>query len=293
VDFEPTEDQRAITEAVSRIVRARAGAKRARELLTAGAYDHELAAALKDAGFVGVAAAAGALGAVLALEEIARQGALVAYGASALVAPGIGRELASPLAVAVAGDHGPVRYGAHARTLLVVGEGPARVRPLAPGDARPVGSSFAFPLAHVPQDGGEALDDATSMRVCAWWRVAVAAEIVGTASAALDLTLAHVKERHQFGRPIGAFQALQHRLAECTVLLEGSRWLARESAWLGAPPEQAELAATHAAATAKRVFQEAHQMHGAMGLTREHDLYLWSTRLPVLWVELAASGTRS
>jgi alkylation response protein AidB-like acyl-CoA dehydrogenase len=97
-----------------------------------------------------------------------------------------------------------------------------------------------------------------------------------------------VKERRQFGRPLGAFQALQHRLAECTVLALGARWIALEAAFLRADAARAELAATQAAVAAKRVFREAHQLHGAMGLTREHDLFLWSTRLPALGVEVAA-----
>ncbi len=69
-------------------------------------------------------------------------------------------------------------------------------------------------------------------------------------SAALRLTVDHTRERKQFGRPIGSFQAVQHRLAELAVLVEGARWLALEAAFLGAPDDAADLALTHACVAA-------------------------------------------
>ncbi len=289
MDFELAEEQRAIVEAAETLLRRQAGAKRARLLAANGAYDHELAAVLAEAGFSDVArgedARAGVLQAALVLEAVAREAALVDYGASALVAPAVTRErLESPIALVRAGDDGPVRYGAIAKTLLVLDGDSVRVRRLSPGDARPVPSNFGYPLARVPSDGGDRLDGAGA-RMHAAWNVALTAEIAGTMRAALDLTVDHLKTRVQFGKPLGAFQALQHRLAECAVFLEGTCWLAREAAWRCGDVEHAALAVTHASTAAKRIFHEAHQLHGAMGLTREHDLYLWSMRLPVLWLE--------
>jgi alkylation response protein AidB-like acyl-CoA dehydrogenase len=305
MDFELTEEQRAIAESVTRLLRQHAGPKRARVLVAAAGYDHELAAALQNAGFVGVMSGhddtsrgAGALSAALVLETIARHAGLVAYGASALVAPlvlrerlagdGADAELAGPVALATADTRGPVRFGAHARTLLLLDGDIVRVRRLSPGDARPVPSNFGFPMAYVATSGGDTLGGGAAERMRASWRVALAAEIAGTMRVALDMTVEHVKQRSQFGRPLGAFQALQHRLAECAVLVEASYWLALESAWLGATAEHADLAFEYAASAAKRVFHEAHQMHGAMGLTREHDLCLWSMRLPALSIEGAS-----
>ena len=63
--------------------------------------------------------------------------------------------------------------------------------------------------------------------------IALALELVGSMRAALDLTVAHVSDRLQFGRPIGSFQAVQHGLAKCAVAVEGARWLAYEAAWSG------------------------------------------------------------
>ena len=104
-------------------------------------------------------------------------------------------------------------------------------------------------------------------------------------SAALDTTLEHVKQRRQFGRAIGSFQAVQHRLAECAVLVEGSRWLLYEAAARDAEAEAAATAAAHATAAANRVFAETHQLSGAMGFTREHDLHVFSMRLQILRLE--------
>ncbi len=123
----------------------------------------------------------------------------------------------------------------------------------------------------------------------AWWRVALAAEAVGTMAAALDVTVDYVKKRRQFGRAIGSFQAVQHRLAECAVLVEGSRWLAFEAAALDAGEEAAAIAAAHASDAAARVFADTHQLSGAMGFTREHDLHVFSMRLQVLRLELGGA----
>ena len=108
--------------------------------------------------------------------------------------------------------------------------------------------------------------------------------------AALDLTIRHVTERHQFGRPLGANQALQHRLAELHVGVEGARWLARHAAATGARPEDAAIAAAHASAVAEALTRETHQLTGAMGLTEEYDLFLWTMRLPALRLELGGVG---
>jgi alkylation response protein AidB-like acyl-CoA dehydrogenase len=110
--------------------------------------------------------------------------------------------------------------------------------------------------------------------------------MAGAMRAAVERALTHVQQRHQFGRPIGSFQALQHRLATLHVAVEGTRWLALEAAWHGAPAARAATAAAHAAAAAALVFRETHQMNGAIGFTREHELCVHSLRLQTLRVEL-------
>jgi len=285
--IEPTETQQAISSAVTTLLERHAGPSRARTVIARGGYDHELDDALGAAGFSDIARRTGALDAALVAELVARHAGVVAFGATALVAPGALRESPrGPIAIARAEDPGPVRFGAQARTLIVLDGAGARLRALRDGEAEPVASGFGFPMARVKRDGGDRLDDKMAERARAWWQVALAAETAGTMRAALDRTIAHVRGREQFGKPIGAFQAVQHRLAECTVLVEATRLLALEAAWLGAPSRAATSAATYAGLAAKRVFHEAHQLHGAMGLTREHDLHVWSMRLPALRLEL-------
>jgi hypothetical protein len=210
------------------------------------------------------------------------------------VAPAVaGRLLPGPVAITSRDHGGPVRFGAQARSLLVDAGDEARWVALEPGDAEPIRSNFMLPMGRpkVASGRGESLGRGSGERLRSWWRVAIAAEIVGTMDAALDITLEYVKRRRQFGRAIGSFQAVQHRLAECAVWIEGSRWLAREAAARGAPAEQAATAAAHAAASASRVFHEAHQFHGAMGFTREHPLHVWSMRLQALRLEAGGVGS--
>jgi alkylation response protein AidB-like acyl-CoA dehydrogenase len=298
VDFELNAEQRAIVEAVETLLGQHAGAKRAIELAPKGGYDDALDRALSEAGFSEIALGdeTGALEAVLVVEAVARACGVVNAGAEILVAPkAAGRRLSGPIALTTADHTGPIRFGAHARTLLVSDGDEARIVPVEAGDGEPVKSNFGYPMGRVkaPANRGESLGPGSGPSLRNWWRLAIAAEAVGTMGAALDVTIDYVKRRRQFGRAIGSFQAVQHRLAECAVLAEASRWLTYEAAHHGATAEGAATAAAQATAAAYRVFNETHQFTGAMGFTREHDLHAWSMRLWALRLELdGAAGQR-
>jgi hypothetical protein len=287
VDLDPTPEQAAIAEAVGHLLAGAAGPERAIRLAAEGAYDGELERTLEEAGFLDAALETGPLEALLVVEAVARAAGVAAVGAGALVAPLVaGRRLPGPVALAEA--PGLVRFGAHARSLLLRDGEAARAIALVPGDVLPVRSKFGYPMGRLPAglaSRGEVLGPGSGERLLAWWRVALAAEAVGAMQAALDTTLAYAKRRRQFGRAIGSFQALQHRLAHCAVLVEGSRWLAYEAAAAGAPAEAAATAAAHATAAAGVLFAETHQLSGAMGFTREHPLHVWSMRLVALRLE--------
>jgi alkylation response protein AidB-like acyl-CoA dehydrogenase len=297
MDFELSEDQREILNAVESLLRQHAGPARAIELDAKDGYDHALEQALDAAGFldVGLSEETGWLEAVLVVEAVARAAGVASIGASAIVAPGLlGRRAPGPVALAVADDAGCVPIAAQARTLLVdAGEEAHRIS-LEPGDAEPVRSNFMIPVAHLATDprGGESLGPGSAERLRRFWRLALAAECAGLMSGALDVTVEYVKQRRQFRRPIGSFQAIQHRLATCKVGVEGSRWLTYEAAHHGASAAEAALAAGHATAVAERVFIETHQMTGAMGFTREHDLHVWSMRLQPLIMALGGSSAQ-
>jgi hypothetical protein len=290
VDFEASEEQQAVLEAVSVLLDRHAGAARAIELAKIDSYDFELDRALKESGFVEIASSMSALEAALVAEAVAKTGGRSAYAAAALVAANVCDEaLEGPIAIAIADEDGPVRYAAHARHLLILDGTESRILPVDEGSIEALASNFGYPMGHVPRalrSGGRALTGGNSDKLADWWRVALAAEATGTMLSALNVTVEYLKTRRQFGRHIGSFQAVQHRLAECFVLIESSRWMTYECAAKGAPREAAATVAAHALAGAARVFTEMHQLSGAIGFTHEHDLHVWSMRLHALRTEL-------
>jgi alkylation response protein AidB-like acyl-CoA dehydrogenase len=113
--------------------------------------------------------------------------------------------------------------------------------------------------------------------------IALSAEQAGAAAAALALTVAYAKVRVQFGRPIGGFQALQHRMAEMHVLVESARSLsyaAAEAARSGASdtPLRAAAAKAYCSEALTQVSGEMIQLHGAIGMTWEHVAHRYFKR---------------
>jgi alkylation response protein AidB-like acyl-CoA dehydrogenase len=113
--------------------------------------------------------------------------------------------------------------------------------------------------------------------------IALSAEQIGAARQALDLTVAYTKVREQFGRVIGSFQGLQHRLADLHVLVESARSLsyaAVEAAADEAPDLGLHAAAARACCSEAltRAAAEMIQMHGAIGITWEHDAHRYFKR---------------
>lgn len=116
-------------------------------------------------------------------------------------------------------------------------------------------------------------------RVC----VMLAAESTGVAQRALDFSVEYAKDRQQFGRPIGAYQAVSHRCAQMLLETENSRSAVYGAAWAAdAEPESLPLAASMAKAYAGdagwRVPDAAIQVHGGIGFTWEHDLHFFLKR---------------
>lgn len=292
MDFELSEDQSAVMDAVERLLAEHAGAARAITLQEEGAYDDALHAALAESGFLDVAGedGMGGLEAALVTEAVARAGGVVSAGACAMIAgctPGL--DPGSAMAVVDAGDLGsPIRYLGAARTLLILEPDAVRAIEVGPGSAKAVASNFGYPMGRLAEEPGTGrlLEDVSADRMRARWRLALAAEIVGTMDAALAETVAYLKERRQFGRAIGSFQGVQHRLALCAIEVEAARWLVREAAHHEAPDEAAAAAASFATSASDRVFADTHQLSGAIGFTREHDLHVWSMRLQALRLEL-------
>jgi alkylation response protein AidB-like acyl-CoA dehydrogenase len=113
--------------------------------------------------------------------------------------------------------------------------------------------------------------------------LARSAEMVGAAARILDLAVEHARVRVQSGRPIGAFQAIQHRAADLLRDVEASRWLVHEAAWrldegLDAAPAVA-AAKAFCSQACLRVARHGHQIMGAVGYCEEHPLHLFHKRI--------------
>ncbi|UBU15556.1 acyl-CoA dehydrogenase family protein [Nonomuraea gerenzanensis] len=115
----------------------------------------------------------------------------------------------------------------------------------------------------------------------AWGRVrdlgiaALAAEQVGGAQRCLELAVEHAKRRHQFGRPIGSFQAIKHKLANLLLLVES----ARSAAWAAAEDEvAAAVAGSYCSEAYLTVAGENIQVHGGIGITWEHPAHRYFKR---------------
>ena len=128
--------------------------------------------------------------------------------------------------------------------------------------------------ARVGGDLTEALSDVHAVAAAA-----VAAVQVGVAQRGLDMTVAYSKERVQFGRPIGSFQALKHRMADMLVLVETSRSAALDAA-LAVVSDATDLRRRTSVAKAwcsealQEVAAETVQLHGGIAITWEHDAHL-------------------
>lgn len=112
--------------------------------------------------------------------------------------------------------------------------------------------------------------------------IAKCAEMVGILHATLEMTVNYTKEREQFGRPIGSFQAIQHHCANMVTDVDGSRFITYKAAWKLSEglPATMEIAMAKAWTNkaSRRVTQLGHQIHGAIAFCEEHDMHLYYRR---------------
>jgi alkylation response protein AidB-like acyl-CoA dehydrogenase len=205
----------------------------------------------------------------------------------------------------VSGEKDLVIDGQNADLLVVAARAPGStgddgiallaVRADAPGvETQPVpGLDLTRKLAHVtlreaparllapPGAGGPAL-----ARTLDQAALALAAEAVGAAARCLEMAVDYARGRVQFARPIGSFQAIQHKAAEVLLELESARSAAYWSWWVASRPEVAPEALAEAASLAKatcgdaltRAAAESLQIHGGVGFTWESDCHLYYRR---------------
>jgi alkylation response protein AidB-like acyl-CoA dehydrogenase len=227
-----------------------------------------------------------------------------AVGALGVGATGDRRPVAAlRMADRLTGATGPVADGTRAELLVLLandGDGQALAAVVRPGAGVALHPHEVVdgtrPLADVEVDVVPELvlpvsvPDALSLPL-----TAAAAELVGVTSRLLELSVQHAVGREQFGQPIGAFQGIKHRLADGYVALERARSLVYAAVMQVDDPDAAVTARWRAALLAKAAASEAAieaartavQVHGAMGMTREHDVHLYLRRA---WQSAALLG---
>jgi alkylation response protein AidB-like acyl-CoA dehydrogenase len=304
MDFGLTDDQRDIQRTARDLLAERATFARVREHAEAGTTDAPLWRELCELGWPGIAIAEeyggqglGTIELAILSEELGRTVAPVPFLASAMAAcvieqagspeqrerwlPGLASgERIGALASAVDGTAELVVSGAEADVIVLV-EDDGTGRLLTPDDAeltRVAAIDPTRPAARVSAgpDAGETLEDGCPGLGRAL--VAVSSELVGVSERALEMTVAYVKDRKQFGVPVGAYQAVSHRCAQMLLDTERARSLAAFAAWSADahPDSLAEAAAMAKAAASdagREVTASAIQAHGGIGFTWEADVH--------------------
>jgi alkylation response protein AidB-like acyl-CoA dehydrogenase len=125
--------------------------------------------------------------------------------------------------------------------------------------------------------------------------LATAAQLLGVANRLIEIAANYAREREQFGKPIGSFQAVKHHLANAMLALEFARPVTYRAAYSiahahGDSPTHVSMAKAYASDAALLAARTALQVHGAIGYTWEHDLHLWMKRA---WALAAAWGDAS
>ena len=296
MDFGLTDDQRDIRRTARELLGSRATPERVREHAEAGKLDEALWKELGELGWPGIAVAEehggqglGAVELAILCEELGRTVAPVPFLPGVLAATLIDhagsdeqRErwlpgLASGELTGAAGDTPELVHGGAGAAVIVILDGDG-ARLVDGAEAEPAASiDPTRPAARVPAGAGEPLPGdvaAAADRAL----VAVAAELVGVCDRALEMTVAYVKDRKQFGTPVGAYQAVSHRCAQMLLDAEGARAAVSFAAWAAdADPERLPEAAAMAKAAAsdagRDVTSAAIQLHGGIGFTWEADVH--------------------
>ena len=311
MDFDLDEDEIALHDAAGDLLDALSSPERVRAAIAGDdGYDRALWKSMVDQGWMGVALdekrgglGLGTVAAAVLLEQVGRHVAPVPFLPSLLALnalaratddgvgdaqPWVERLVAGDAVGCVAWGDGPVVAAPVADLAVIIDDDRVTAIELT-ADSRPRRESamdMTRALGWLQRDAGPAITlggrevaDALVDLGAAF----VSAEMLGGAARVLELTVEYAKERVQFGRPIGSFQAVKHRCADMLVDVEGMRSTAYHGAWcLGAAEPDASIAASTAKVwcsdASRRVMASGLQVHGGIGFTWEHDLHLYLKR---------------
>ena len=310
MNFDFTDDQQAIKSTAHDFLGARFKPEKVRELAESGEYDSSLWDEMSELGWPGIFVSEehggqglGVLELVILTEELgyvaapspflsnAAAGLMLQFAGSAeqqsswLPGVGSGASLGT-LGVVAADGSAPLVPDAELASFIVLVDGDSAV--VAPRDSLSVervdtiDDTRPYSRVSAPSGAGEPLpgDVAGALDRVA---VALSAELVGLAQRTLDMAVEYAKDRQQFGRPIGAYQAVSHNCAQMMMETESARSLVLYAAWAADhEPESLPVAASMAKAYASdagfRVPARSLQVHGGIGFTWEHDLHFFLKR---------------
>jgi alkylation response protein AidB-like acyl-CoA dehydrogenase len=305
MDFGLTDDQREIQRTARELLSERAKPDRVREHAEAARMDGELWGELSQLGWLGIAVSEehggqglGRIELSILCEELGRSLAPVPFLPSVLAAtlieqagspelrerwlPGLASgQLKGALASGSDGSAELVIGGADADVIVIVeDEAAGRVLAAEQADREPLASvdpTRSAARVSPGEDAGEQLTGDVAGGVDRAL-VAVSSELVGVCDRALEMTVAYVKDRKQFGVPVGSYQAVSHRCAQMLLETEKARSTAAFAAWAAdADPERLAEAAAMAKAAASDAGHEvtagAIQAHGGIGFTWEADVH--------------------
>ncbi len=315
MDFDLTEDQKEIKRVAHELLAARSPWAKVRQAAESGTYDAALSSELVELGWPGIVVSEDHGGQGLGTIELAVLAEELGYAcAPAPLVPAA----ATALAIDAAGSDaqrqrwlpglavGQISAGLGTRELIADGQGAAVIL-LSDGDsasllegAEASGIDAIDPTRRYASlasgdgggDAGEPLGAGAAERV----RIILAAELLGVCQRALEMTLEYVKDRKQFGVPVGSFQAVAHRCAQMLRDTESVRSATYFAAWAAESdperlPEAAALAAAAAAEAGREVTASAIQAHGGIGFTWEADVH-WLYKRAQLDVALLGGGRR-
>jgi alkylation response protein AidB-like acyl-CoA dehydrogenase len=308
MNFDFTDDQQAIKRTANEMLAARFKPERMRELAEAEKYDDDAWKEMCELGWAGIfidedhgGQGLGIVELVILMEELGYALAPVPFLSNA--AAGLALQFAGTDAQKerwlpgiasgeARGTVGMLRDGGarlvpdadSAEVIVLIGyDGSTSVVEAASAEIEPFETmDRTRRFARVRADGGEPLGGdcfAAGDRIA----TALAAETVGVAQKAMEMAVEYARERKQFGRAIGAYQAVSHRCAQMLLEVEGARSGAYYAAWCAdAEAESLPAAASGAKAYASdagwRVCGSSLQVHGGIGFTWEHDLHFFLKR---------------
>jgi alkylation response protein AidB-like acyl-CoA dehydrogenase len=302
MNFDFTDDQRAIKETARDLLASRFKLERLRELAESKSYADDAWSEISELGWPGIfigeengGQGLGVLELVILLEELGYVLAPMPFLSNAaaglvLQETGATERLEGVASGESRGTVGVVKDGranlvpdAEDADFVVLLDGPDATL-IERADAQVDSIDAIDPTrryATVAANGGESLGDASRGRDLI--ALAVAAELVGISQRALEMAVEYAKDRKQFDRPIGAYQAVSHQCAEMLKQVEGARSLVYYAGWAAdAAPDEFSLAASMAKAYASdagwNVTASALQVHGGIGFTWEHDLHWFLKR---------------